>query len=366
MLKIKLSIPGFNQVDISQFTGNSLNVVDDCIFFINQDDVSSADFWVCLEGPYKREERCKVSRDNIFFMSAEVAWPKFYYDNELKKNFLAQFARIYTCHDIYANNVTFDLPYLPWMINSNHGQSIYSYHWRDCEYLKNLTLLPKPKVLSVFCSNQEWTDDHKLRLKFVRHLKSYFGDRLDWFGNGVNTLDQKWDGIAQYKYHIVLENQSRNNVITEKLYDSFLALAHPIYYGAPNAAEYFDPNSFSTIDIVDIKGSIQKIETIIESDRYQQSLPALIESKDRVLAQFNMFQRIARVCTESFTARLYPTDHSTEIILYQPGAFDVKQDVLKVLKTHQYQLLWNRLALYYPGHLLKKIGNRLLRRYEEK
>ena len=36
----------------------------------------------------------------------------------------------------------------------------------------------------------------------------------------------------------------KNNLISEKLYDSYLGLAFPIYFGAPNSGEYFPKNSF--------------------------------------------------------------------------------------------------------------------------
>ena len=43
---------------------------------------------------------------------------------------------------------------------------------------------------------------------------------------GVNSLNDKWDGIHDYKYHIVLENEA-NYLISEKLFDSYLGLSFP-------------------------------------------------------------------------------------------------------------------------------------------
>lgn len=365
MITIKLSLPGFEDADISQFIGHTNNTVRDCVFFINRDDIKVADYWVCLEAPYKVVETCRVKKDNVFFLTAEAAWPRFFYDSELKKNFLAQFGKIYTCHDIYAANTFFGLPYLPWMINANHGQSIFSSHPRDRLFFEQLSSLPKTKLLSVICSDQTWTEDHKLRLKFVKSLKAHFGDKIDWFGNGIQSLEQKWDGIAPYKYHIALENQSRNNVITEKLYDTFLGLAYPIYYGAPNASEYFDSNSFSTIDIVDIKGSIEIIEKILESDLYEQRLSAVIASKNLVLSKYNLFERIADICLAAH-ATIPRSDPSVEenVVLMTMNQFDVKQDLTALFKKNRLSLILKRLIYYYPGSLLKKWGARLLRQYD--
>jgi hypothetical protein len=252
------------------------------------------------------------------------------------------------------------------MINANHGQSVFSAHARDRLFFEQLTSLPKTKDLSVFCSNQTWTEDHKLRLKFVRGLKAHFGDKLDWFGNGIQPLEQKWDGIATYKYHIALENQSRNNVITEKLYDSFLGLAYPIYYGAPNAGEYFDSKSFSTIDIVDIKGSIKIIEKILESDLYEQRLNEVIASKNLVLSKYNLFERIADICLAA-QATISRSDPSVEenVMLMTVNQFDVKQDLTALFKKNRVGLILKRLIYYYPGSLLKKWGARLIQQYDK-
>lgn len=366
MITIKLSVPGFVDADISQFIGRTNNTVRDCVFYINRDDITTADYWVCLEAPYKEVENCRLKKKNVFFLTAEVAWPRLFYESELKKNFLAQFGSIYTCHDIYSDNVFFDLPYLPWMINANHGHSVFSAHVRDRIFFEQLNFLPKTKSLSVFCSNQNWTEDHKLRLKFVKALKAHFGDQLDWFGNGICPLERKWDGIAPYKYHLALENQSRNNVITEKLYDSFLGLAYPIYYGAPNADEYFDSNSFATIDIVDLKGSIKKIEHILESDLYEQRLSAIIESKNLVLKKFNLFERIADICLTAHSMTLHAEQSvEEEVVLMPMNRFDVKRDLTALLEKNQFNLILRRLIYYYPGHLINKWGARLLQHYNK-
>jgi len=360
MLTIKLSLPGFEHPDISQFTGTLDNTFRNCVFYINRDDILSADFWVCLEGPYKSRETCRVNKKNVIYLAAEVAWPRFFYDNELKRSFLSQFGRVYTCHDVYADNVVFCPPYLPWMINANHGQSIFSACDRDKSYFSGLNQLPKTKQLSVFCSAQTWTNDHKMRLKFVKALKSHFGDTLDWFGNGIQPLERKWEGIAPYKYHLVLENQSRFDVITEKLYDSFLGLAYPIYYGAPNVGDYFDLNAMSTINILDLNGSIKKIEQILTTDPYHATLPALVESKSRVLTKYNLFERIVDLCEASYQGSSTEAKSAEQVVLKPLSDFDVVNDLKTALKERQYQVLLNRLAFYYPGHLLQQLGNKLL------
>jgi hypothetical protein len=140
---------------------------------------------------------------------------------------------------------------------------------------------------------------HHARFKFVEILKKHFGDTLDWFGNGVQSIPEKWDGIAPYKYHIVLENQSRHNIISEKIYDSYLGLAYPIYWGAPNLDDYFSKDSFSKIEILDWRKSIRTIEKVLLDDMWEQKLPEIINSKNKVLMDLNLFTRLAKIANDT-------------------------------------------------------------------
>ena len=118
---------------------------------------------------------------------------------------------------------------------------------------------------------------------------------MNWYGNGFNEIENKFEVISTSKYHIVLENDSKYNLISEKLYDSYLGLSFPIYYGAPNINNYFDKNSLETIDINDITGSIKKIENVIENNLYEKNLNLINLGKDKVLNDYNFFNRICEI-----------------------------------------------------------------------
>jgi len=257
---------------------------------------TEADAWWVMEGPSKDEKPCRVPDGSLFYATAEATWPHgFYSEYAYRSAFLEQFDGIHTCHDFYSEKTTSTTPFLPWMLNANHGESISSAHTRDIKYLENLQSLPKTKLLSVFCSQQGMLPSHRLRQRFTQVLKSHFGDDLDWYGNGVNSVAEKWDGLADYKYSIVLENQSRFNVVTEKIYDPFLSLTYPIYWGAPNISDYFDPKSLTPINIEDAKGSIKTIEWVLNNIKYEEALPALLESKRRVLDEQHFLKRMIRI-----------------------------------------------------------------------
>lgn len=259
-------------------------------------ECSQADAWWVIEGPSNGEKACTIPDGSLFFATAEATWPYGFYSEYLYRSaFLNQFDGIHTCHDFYSEKTSPAAPFLPWMVNANQGKSILSPHVRDINILSGIQSLPKSKLLSVFCSQQAMLPSHRLRLRFTEVLKSHFGDELDWFGNGVNSVPEKWDGLANYKYSVVLENQSRYNVVTEKIHDPFLTLTYPIYWGAPNLSDYFDPKSFTPIDIEDAKGSIKTIEWVLNNIDYDEVLPHLMESKRRVLNEQHFLKRMVRI-----------------------------------------------------------------------
>ena len=343
MLKIKISIPSAKErINISQFVGNSNNEHNGCKFYINE-EIIDPDFWFILEQPHARDNFCNIDKSRIFLLTAEVAHQPGFYDNKKAALYLDQFGEIYTCYEIYRDNVTSDLPFLPWMINSNHGDSIFAKNKRDIDFFKNLTYLEKPKLLSVICSNVRWTNYHVKRISFVTELKKHFKDKLEWFGNGINPIETKWEGIAPFKYHIVLENQEKYNVVTEKLYDAYLGLSYPIYSGASNVLDHFPKDSLCKININDLKGSFNTIEKAIEENYSDIFFHNIIEAKNIVLNSKNLFTRIAKIAHDKH------------------NLISNNRDLLKILplinnsRNTQFKKLLN-----LTGRAFRKIGNDLI------
>ena len=139
-----------------------------------------------------------------------------------------------------------------------------------------------------------------------------------WYGNGINQIEKKSDIIFNSKYHIVIENDSRNNLVSEKLYDSFLGLSFPIYYGATNINELFDKESLIIIDINDVNSSIKTIEHVLDSNLYQKNFNKLIESKNKVLDEFNIFNRLNKLVEENITSN---SSEAQEITLYNSNYY---------------------------------------------
>ena len=304
MYQVKISLPSHeDNISFNNFIPGKERAESQFNFHINT-DIKKADFWFVFEDLKKDIEYCKVPKDNVIYLNNETSFKKDYFFQNYVQLFLNQFSDTYSCYPsnhILQNNT---FPFLPWMIHANHGSSIYKKSDYDYDYFSNLEILKKTKGLSVICSNKINTENHSLRFEFLKIVKEYFGENIDWFGSGVNELTSKHKGIFQYKYHLVLENDSKNNLISEKLFDSYLGLSFPIYYGAPNISEYFNENSFKTIDINNVSESISTIESVLNGETYEKNINSLIESKSKVLNEFNFVNRIKQIINNKTTTNL--------------------------------------------------------------
>lgn len=292
---VKVSIEGVPpRPDISQFLGNDDNRLDGLTFAVNDPGITEAEVWIVIESPEPYDLTCLA--DRTVFVAAESMWgPGREAESPARQKYLSQFDSVYTYQDLYWPRVQFAPPFLPWMINANHGVSIFSPHTRDVRYFTNLRELPKSRPLSVLCSTKTYTEGHRLRLRFVEALAAELGDDMDWFGNGQLSIAEKWDAIAPYRFHLVIENQSAYGVITEKLIDSFLGLAHPLYYGAPDVDRYFPSGAVTWINIRDFSASLETIRSAINVPLKTGIEASVVEAKDIVLRDWNLFERLGRI-----------------------------------------------------------------------
>ncbi len=76
--------------------------------------------------------------------------------------------------------------------------------------------------------------------------------------------------------------------------DPFLGFALPFYAGCPNASDYFPNGSFVPIDPRDFEGSLATIRSVIENDEYEKRLPAILEARQLILEEYNLFAVLSR------------------------------------------------------------------------
>jgi len=131
------------------------------------------------------------------------------------------------------------------------------------------------------------------RLSFLRFLQKDGSLPIDLYGRAVRYIEDKWDGLARYRYSIAVENASGPDYWTEKIGDCFLAWTVPLYHGCTNLEAYFPADSFIRIDIGRPRDALEAIRRIVREDDWERRLPALSEARRRVLHEYQLFPHLA-------------------------------------------------------------------------
>jgi len=277
MLKVKLSSSDNINGLLAQTPGGK-GVWGNCEFFVD-DDISECDYWVVFNGVSQKEQAfCPCN--HIILVTGEPASVRQY-----DQKFLNQFSIVLTAQEGLNHHGAIQTHQaLQWILDKSYDELITP------------PVLEKIKTLSLICSNKKFTKGHEERFKFALDLKGYFGARLDLYGRGIRDFDDKWDVIAPYKYSIAIENSSSKYYVTEKLWDNYLSLTYPFYYGCTNVGEYYPADSFSLIDIHDFEGTIDIIERVLrEPNHYDQHLSAILDARCRFLQNYHVFPQLIQV-----------------------------------------------------------------------
>lgn len=261
------------QIDPSLLLKYSFELDNDC---------DKCDYWIvwgdiAAGGIDKMTVTCPP--EHIFYMTDEA-----YVEKKFNQQFLDQFAGVLTCrNDISHRNVIKTHEINVWQLGKKFAE------------LHNTNPISKQKKLSVVCSDKTFLPGHKKRYAFVNRMIGHFKDRIDVYGHGFNPVDDKWEALAPYKYSIAIENSALPGYFTEKIGECYLAHTFPIYFGAPDISDYFDPKSYVVIDIDDYLGSIKKIEELLEKHSWADHQELLIKQKYLYLTQYQFFPALAKV-----------------------------------------------------------------------
>lgn len=296
MYKVKLTTHrgSFSEIILRQTKDGKGISSDGRYQFYVDEEIEESDFWVVQGKGARAIESCKVAPENTILLTTEPKSVLVY-----PKKFIKQFGTVCSCQEETKHkNLILGPAILPWYVGfeklkDNKFTSTLTYN-----DLMNNKSPEKTKLISVITSNKTFTKGHIDRIEFVEKIKAYYGDRIDVFGHGFNSFDDKWDVLAPYKYHIVIENSSENYYWTEKISDCFLAETFPIYYGCKNLSDYFDKESFQSIDIQDFDASVAIIDRIIREDIFEKKQTYLKDSKMKALKEYNMFDYIANLCDQ--------------------------------------------------------------------
>ena len=145
-MKIKISIPGdLSEPDLEQFLPSSER--GGVEFFLNE-PIESADAWFVIEGTLPRDNSCTVPKNKIFFLGAETARSiGYFYETPGWLGYLKQFGHIYSPQELMWSNATLSYPFLPWMVNANHGPRMFASSPRDINYFRSQEKIEKSKLI---------------------------------------------------------------------------------------------------------------------------------------------------------------------------------------------------------------------------
>lgn len=155
-----------------------------------------------------------------------------------------------------------------WLLDSISNAHNFVYgdawiqHWRSIDTTKT-------SMLSVIASKKRRLRGHRLRHMAVDWLRRNCID-AGIFGRAYAKLEDKADGLARYRYSIVIENTRQPGYITEKIIDALLMRCVPIYWGAPDIDTYFDAGSIiqctSFEEITAAVASLSEVDCAARSD----------------------------------------------------------------------------------------------------
>lgn len=148
------------------------------------------------------------------------------------------------------------------------------------------------------------TDGHILRMDFLKNLEAEHPEVFDLYGRGGfsgphyrGPIEDKWTGLADYRYSLAVENYRGPNYFSEKITDALLAWSMPIYWGCTNLGDYLPEDSYLWLDIED-PDAPQQLRKIIEQNPWEDRLDAIAEARRRILDEFQVWPTVERAVNE--------------------------------------------------------------------
>lgn len=153
--------------------------------------------------------------------------------------------------------------------------------------------IAKTAHMSLIASAKRDTAGHQLRHEMVDFVQ---GRDVAVLGRGYAPFKDKADGLAAYRFSVVIENIQERNYFTEKLVDAVLCQTVPIYWGCPNIGDFFDTSGMILCQ------SAQEMRAAIEAAdaaQYEALVPGLHAAKPQAVQWADLEGRAARAVRDS-------------------------------------------------------------------
>lgn len=140
---------------------------------------------------------------------------------------------------------------------------------------------------------QLWRDRDKIIIPKEFYLSGSF--RMNTNYEDQLVLGNLKDPLFNSQFHIVIENKSIKNMFTEKLIDCFQTKTVPIYYGATNIADFFNPDGILQFNNIDHAINICNNLT---PETYEKMLPAIEDNYQRSFKWANFDEQLKKAIEE--------------------------------------------------------------------
>ena len=145
-------------------------------------------------------------------------------------------------------------------------------------------------MCSLIASSKRSQEGHALRHEIVEGL-AVGGVDVDVMGHGYKPFGPKAEGLAPYRYSVVIENVRERNYFTEKIVDAVLCRTVPIYWGCPNIGDFVDT---SGMILCESKRDIEQALSRMSEADYEARLPGLRAAEAGAEAYSDLLGRAAQ------------------------------------------------------------------------
>lgn len=162
------------------------------------------------------------------------------------------------------------------------------------ECRRAMKFYPKDKDVSAIFSTKMISLGHELRYD----IRSKLSNQIDIFGRGHRFIENKIDGIKDYRYHVCVET-TKESICSMLLTDAVLCGTVPIYWGNNNSNvnEYFNMDGVILFENIEELRHI--VENVISPEDYQKRIPAMKQNFD-LAKNLNMHDIWWEYCIKDF------------------------------------------------------------------
>ena len=118
---------------------------------------------------------------------------------------------------------------------------------------------------------------------------------VDVMGRGYKPFDTKAEGLAPYRYSLIIENVQERNYFTEKLVDAVLCRTVPIYWGCPNIGDFMDT---SGMILCQSEAEMQAALLAMSEEDYAARRPGLEAAIPAAASYGDFYWRAAKAVAE--------------------------------------------------------------------